>query len=79
MFLTSVHFFFRLVTRFRHGSQLSNVKLYRNDLEGNKNLKILRVSGRFELARVNYSKCMEEFQGKSILVRVNSEVSNYQG
>ena len=32
--------------------------------------KLLRVSGRFELPGVNYSKCMKEIQGKSILVRV---------
>ena len=53
--------------------ELSRVKLYRNDLRGNKN----RVSGRFELSKVRVTEGkitvnMKEIEGKSILVPVSA-------
>ena len=51
------------------------VKLCRNDLrDGNKNyFKLAEGSNYqgFELPRLNYSECMKEIQGKSILVQVS--------
>ena len=46
-----------------------------NDLKGNENWFELEGGSSyrgFELPRVNYSKCMTEIQGKSILVRVSA-------
>ena len=53
--------------------ELSRVKLYRNDLRGNKN----RASRRFELSRVRVTEGkitvnVKEIQGKSILVPVSA-------
>ena len=53
--------------------ELSRVKLYRNDLRGNKN----RVSERFELSKVRVTEGkitvnVKEIQGKSILVPVSA-------
>ena len=54
--------------------ELSRVKLYGNDLRGNKNYFELAGGSSylgFESPRVNYSKYMKEIQGKSILVRAS--------
>ena len=47
--------------------ELSRVKLYRNDLRGNKNY--FELAGGSSYRGLNYSKCMTEIQGKSVLVR----------
>ena len=52
-----------------------------HDLKGNKNYFELAEDSSyrgFELPRLNDSKCMNEIQGKSILVRVSREGSSYQ-
>ena len=70
MFQIVVHFF-PLVRCLKHGLSYQRVNLYRNDLKGNKNYFELAggLSYRgFELPRVNYSKCIKEIHGKSILV-----------
>ena len=50
--------------------ELSRVKLYRNDLSGNKNY--FELAGGSSYRGLNYSKCMTEIQGKSVLVRVSA-------
>ena len=45
--------------------ELWRVKLYRNDLKGNKNY--VELAGGF----LHYSKCKKEIQGKSTLVRAS--------
>ena len=88
MFRTPEH---RLIFSTSHAlenqCEFSRVKLYRNDLKGNKNyfelagglsyrwyLSLICVLSSCELPRVNYSKCMKEIQRKSILVRVSEKV-----
>ena len=73
MFRKPVHCFFPTFKALRTWFELSRVKLYRNDLRGNKN----RVSGRFELSKVRVTEGkitvnMKEIQGKSILVPVSA-------
>ena len=68
-----VHCFFPTFEGLKTWFELSRVKLYRNDLRGNKNYFELAGDSSyrgFELPRQNYCKCMTEIQGKSILVRV---------
>ena len=50
--------------------ELSRVMLYRNVLRGNKNY--FELAGGSSYRGQNYSKCMTEIQGKSILVRVSA-------
>ena len=76
MFRTSEHGLFptchALITWF----ELSRVKLYRNELKGNKNyFELARGSSYrgFELQRVKLQwNCKKEIQGKSTLVRVSA-------
>ena len=51
---------------------LSRVKLYRNDLKGNKNYFELAREVRHIEGKITCSKCMKEMQGKSTLVRVST-------
>ena len=57
--------------------QLSRVKLYRNDQRGNKNY--FESAGGSSYRGQNYSKCMREIQGKSILVRVLARGTSKRG
>ena len=50
--------------------ELSRVKLYRNELRGNKNY--FELAGGSSYRGQNYSKCKMEIQGKSTLVRVRA-------
>ena len=52
--------------------ELSRVKLYRNDLKGNKNYFELAREVRHIEGKLTCSKCMKEMQGKSTLVRVST-------
>ena len=52
--------------------ELSRVKLYRNDLKGNKNYFELAREVRHIEGKITCSKCMKEMQGKSTLVRVST-------
>ena len=79
-----MHDFFRLVFfrlfAFKTWSELSRVKLYRNDLKENKNYFELAGGSSYEESSYrgyNYKKCMKEIQGKSTLVLV-SEGSSYR-
>ena len=68
-------FFFPNFYRLKTWFELSRAKLNRNDLRENKNYsEVARGSSYrgFALLRVNYSKCMTEIQGKSILVQVSA-------
>ena len=51
--------------------ELSRVELYRNDMRESKNY--FEWAGSSSSRGLNYSKCMTEIQGKSILVRVSEE------
>ena len=46
------------------------MKLYRNDLKGNKTY--FELAGSSSYRGKNYRKCMKVLQGKSILVRVSA-------
>ena len=52
--------------------ELSRAKLYINDLRGNKNY--FELAGGSSYRNKNYSKCMKEIQGKSILVRLSARL-----
>ena len=52
--------------------EFSRVKLYRNDLKGNKNYFELAREVRHIEGKITCSKCMKEMQGKSTLVRVST-------
>ena len=68
-------FFFPTFYRLKTWLELSRAKLNRNDLRENKNYsEVARGTSYrgFALLRVNYSKCMTEIQGKSILVQVSA-------
>ena len=69
MFRTPVHCIFPDYLRAQKKTwfELSRVKLYRNDLRGNKNY--FELAGGSSYRGLNYSKCMTEIQGKSVLVR----------
>ena len=79
-----MHDFFRLVFfrlfALKTSSELSRVKLYRNDLKKNKNYFELAGGSSYggsSYRGYNYKKCMKEIQGKSTLVLV-SEGSSYR-
>ena len=76
MFWTSVHcFFFPTCHALKAWFELSRVKLYWNDLKGNKNYFELRVGlsyRGFELLRVKL-QCMKEIPGKLTLVWASSK------
>ena len=88
-----MHFFFsRLVTRCKTWFELSRVKLYRNDLKGNKNYFelvghvyscSLPVRNNRRRVRVTEGKItvknIKEIQGKSIWVRVGARVRVSEG